>query len=65
MKQQSYLARSVIAPATTGEATLVPDKERHPPWMEEPRTAELPDIIENILVDLIKLFSKNLINSYP
>ena len=37
---QYYLASSVIAPATTGDATLVPDKERHDPWIDEPRTAE-------------------------
>lgn len=26
----TYLMRSVTAPATTGEATLVPDNDRHP-----------------------------------
>lgn len=33
------LASKVTAPATTGEATLVPDNDRHPPFILEPRTA--------------------------
>ena len=31
----TYLMRSVTAPATTGEATLVPDSERHPPLQQD------------------------------
>ncbi len=34
------LARRVTAPATTGEATLVPDRERHPSFIPDPRTPE-------------------------
>lgn len=34
------LARSVTAPATTGEATLVPERERHPSFIPDPRTPE-------------------------
>lgn len=36
----THLARSVTAPATTGDATLVPDKERHPSFSPDPRTPE-------------------------
>lgn len=34
------LANNVTAPATTGDATLVPDKERHPPLIFEPLTPD-------------------------
>jgi hypothetical protein len=33
------LARRQTAPATTGEATDVPDSERQPPWMRLPITS--------------------------
>lgn len=35
-----HLAKSVTAPATTGEATLVPDRDRHPSFIPDPRTPE-------------------------
>lgn len=35
-----YLAKSATAPATTGEATLVPDKTLQPETKFEPRTDE-------------------------
>jgi hypothetical protein len=35
----TVLARSATAPATTGEATEVPDRTLHPPRMLDPRTA--------------------------
>ena len=34
------LANRVTAPATTGEATLVPDRERQPSFIPDPRTPE-------------------------
>lgn len=36
----THLARRVTAPATTGEATLVPERERHPSFIPDPRTPE-------------------------
>lgn len=30
-----YLNNKLTAPATTGEATLVPDSERHPPLIKQ------------------------------
>lgn len=35
-----YLTNKVTAPATTGDATLVPERERHPPFIPEPLTPE-------------------------
>lgn len=38
MRQQylkSHLSSKVTAPATTGDATLVPDKERQPPLFQK------------------------------
>lgn len=35
-----HLAKSVTAPATTGEATLVPERVRQLPLILDPRTAE-------------------------
>lgn len=40
MVHATDLARRVTAPATTGEATLVPDRERQPSFIPEPRTPE-------------------------
>lgn len=33
-KQKIYLSKRETAPATTGDATLVPDNERHPPLIK-------------------------------
>lgn len=38
--KKSYLANRVTAPATTGEATLVPERVRQLPLMLDPLTAE-------------------------
>lgn len=37
---KTYLTNKVTAPATTGDATLVPERERHPPFIPEPLTPE-------------------------
>ena len=36
----TYLASSVTAPATTGDATEVPERVRHPDLRPEPLTAD-------------------------
>ncbi len=36
----SHLTSNVTAPATTGDATLVPERERQPSFNPEPRTPE-------------------------
>jgi len=38
--KKNYLANRVTAPATTGEATLVPERVRQLPLMLDPLTAE-------------------------
>lgn len=38
--RKNYLANRVTAPATTGEATLVPERVRQLPLMLDPLTAE-------------------------
>ena len=37
-KHKIYLSKRETAPATTGDATLVPDNERHPPLIQTENT---------------------------
>lgn len=38
--EMTYLTSRVTAPATTGDATLVPERERQPSFIPEPLTPE-------------------------